>query len=319
MRSESSAWVRPPFRTSCTSTGCSARRKRFRSNHAGHVQARHRVRELGPPGSALYPPLRSLRRQHGRPALPSFLAAPRAIRARRRRSMRTTCRFSRRGRASFSGPRPTCRTRRCRPSPTRFTSMPRCTRSILREFAVTRGVIRTEGRITRVQQHAESGFIESVDARKRRDRRRRPVHRLFGFPRVADRADPEDRLRRLGRLSTLRPRDRARVPQGGRSDSLHARHRQNRRLAVAHSAAVAHRQRPRLLQRIPLGRGGTREPERRSRWRAHLRAELPEVSCRHPQANRWNKNVVSLGLGRPASWSRSNRLPSISSRRPSPG
>jgi tryptophan halogenase len=32
----------------------------------------------------------------------------------------------------------------------------------LREFAVSRGVIRTEGRITRVQQHAESGFIESV-------------------------------------------------------------------------------------------------------------------------------------------------------------
>ena len=32
----------------------------------------------------------------------------------------------------------------------------------LREFAVARGVTRTEGKIVRVQQHAESGFIESV-------------------------------------------------------------------------------------------------------------------------------------------------------------
>ncbi len=32
----------------------------------------------------------------------------------------------------------------------------------LRQFAVARGVVRTEGKITRVQQHAESGFIESV-------------------------------------------------------------------------------------------------------------------------------------------------------------
>jgi tryptophan halogenase len=32
----------------------------------------------------------------------------------------------------------------------------------LREFALARGVVRTEGRITRVQQHAESGLIESV-------------------------------------------------------------------------------------------------------------------------------------------------------------
>ena len=32
----------------------------------------------------------------------------------------------------------------------------------LREFALARGVTRIEGKITRVQQHAESGFIESV-------------------------------------------------------------------------------------------------------------------------------------------------------------
>jgi tryptophan 7-halogenase len=32
----------------------------------------------------------------------------------------------------------------------------------LREFSLARGVTRTEGKITRVQQHAESGFIESV-------------------------------------------------------------------------------------------------------------------------------------------------------------
>src|SRR5687767_10514925 len=32
----------------------------------------------------------------------------------------------------------------------------------LREFAVARGVVRTEGKIAQVQQHPESGFIESV-------------------------------------------------------------------------------------------------------------------------------------------------------------
>jgi tryptophan halogenase len=32
----------------------------------------------------------------------------------------------------------------------------------LREFSLARGVTRTEGKITRVQQHAESGFVESV-------------------------------------------------------------------------------------------------------------------------------------------------------------
>ena len=100
--------------------------------------------------------------EHGRSALPSFLAAPRAVRQGAPASTRTTCRCSRRAPEGFSGRRANCRARRCRPSAYAFHFDAALYAKFLREFAVARGVVRIEGKITRVQQHAESGFIESV-------------------------------------------------------------------------------------------------------------------------------------------------------------
>ena len=165
--------------------------------------------------------------------------------------MRTTCRCSPRAPESFSG-----RESNLPGSPLQtiayafhFDAGAVCAvPAPIRDGARCRS--RTEGKITRVQQHAESGFIESVVLES-------------GETVAGDLFIDCSGFRGLLTEQTLKsgyddwgaylPCDRAiarACRRVGDADSLHARHRQIRRLAMAHSAAIAHRQWPRLLQRV---------------------------------------------------------------------
>ncbi len=64
----------------------------------------------------------------------------------------------------------------------------------LRQFAEPLGVNRIEGRIERVEQHPETGFVSCPSPHLRTTDRRRPVPRLHRLSRPADRADAARRL-----------------------------------------------------------------------------------------------------------------------------
>ncbi|MGH1560983.1 tryptophan 7-halogenase [Caulobacter segnis] len=75
----------------------------------------------------------------------------------------------------------------------------------LRDYAETRGVKRTEGKIATVEQDPESGFVTGLTLTDGRRGRGRLLRRLFGFPRAADRAGPGNGFRGLVALAALRP------------------------------------------------------------------------------------------------------------------
>ncbi len=109
-------------------------------------------------------------------------------------------------------------------------------------------------------------------ARGRPAHRGRAVHRLLGLPCAADRRDARGRLRGLEPLASGRPGDPGADDQRRPAASVHPLDRPRRRLAVAHSVAAPHRQRPRLLQRVHRRRRGRARADGQSGRRAVRRA-----------------------------------------------
>ncbi len=166
----------------------------------------------------------------------------------------------------------------------------------LRQFAVARGVVRTEGKITRVQQHAESGFIESVTLESGETIAGDLFIDCSGFRGLLTEQTLKSGYEDWG---AYLPCDRAiaracrkvgdPIPYTRATAKI-------RRLAMAHSAAIAHRQWPRLLQRVSLSDEAALES---------LNADLDGEPISEPNFLRfragirkksWNKNVVALGL-----------------------
>ena len=132
--------------------------------------------------------------------------------------------------------------------------MPACTRNSCASSRRLRRASASKARSSTSRSTTTSGYIASHQARFGRRARRRPVHRLHGLSRPADRQRAARRLRGLVALAVLRQRGRAadRVRRAG--DSLHALDRARSRLAVAHSAAAPRRQRHGVLQPLPRRR-----------------------------------------------------------------
>jgi len=94
----------------------------------------------------------------------------------------------------------------------------------LRRYAEARGVARVEGKVEKIAQDPETGFVTSLTTQRRRAGGR-PVHRLLRPARDADRRDPAGRLRGLVALAALRPRFGGAVRARRRSDPLYPRDR----------------------------------------------------------------------------------------------
>jgi hypothetical protein len=118
----------------------------------------------------------------------------------------------------------------------------------------------------RQDQPARRGRLHRVGhAGQRRDGGRRPVHRLLGLPRPADRGGPAHRLRGLEPVAAVRQRPgRAERRQGAPPPYTDVTARSGR-LAVADPAAAPLGQRLRLFQPPHLRRGRAQGPDRR-RW-----------------------------------------------------
>jgi tryptophan halogenase len=117
-----------------------------------------------------------------------------------------------------------------------------------------------------------------------------------GFPLAAAGRPDEGRVAGLGPVAALRPRpgralrDRRRWP-----DALHPGQRRPGRLALAHPAAAPHRQRLRVLQRLP-GRGpGARDPAGQAGRPGPGRAALLRFKAGR-RVRGWSGNVVAMGL-----------------------
>ena len=86
-----------------------------------------------------------------------------------------------------------------------------------------------KARSSRSSAISETGDIAAVAARQRHARRGRPVHRLLGLPRPADRAGARGRVRGLDRVAAVRPRDRRAVRTRRTLDPAHPRRSRARR------------------------------------------------------------------------------------------
>jgi hypothetical protein len=169
----------------------------------------------------------------------------------------------------------------------------------LRGRAEQQGVTRTEGRSSRSSARRER-LRHRGRARRRRAHRRRPVHRLLGLPRAADRAGTGVASRTGATGCPATARWRALRARG--SPALHPLDRARRRLAVAHPAAAPHRQRPRLQQRN----------HERGRGAAHPAANLDGEPLAEPQPIRFTTGTApEVGT---RTWSRSG-CPAASSSR----
>ena len=121
----------------------------------------------------------------------------------------------------------------------------------LRRYAEARGVKRIEGEIVDVKLRARRRLHRIGHPEVRRASQRRTLHRLLRLSRPAHRTGARHRLRRLDALAALRPRGGRAQRKDRPRDTVHAFHGAHRWLAMAHSAAASHRQRPRLLERVP--------------------------------------------------------------------
>jgi 2-polyprenyl-6-methoxyphenol hydroxylase-like FAD-dependent oxidoreductase len=144
----------------------------------------------------------------------------------------------------------------------------------LREFSLAQGVTRIEGKITRVQQHAESGFIEGVTLESGQTIAADLFIDCSGFRGLLTEQTLQSGYDDWG---SYLPCDRA-IARGCRKVGDPIPYTR----ATAKSAGWQWRQWARVLQRIPLRRGGARKPQCRSRRRGDLGAEFPQVPRRHP-------------------------------------
>jgi hypothetical protein len=154
----------------------------------------------------------------------------------------------------------------------------------LRDYAIKRGAKRIEGTITGVEQHPETGFITAVRLRDGRSIEGELFIDCSGFRGLliedALQAGYED----WSELPALQQRPGRALREGAGADALYPLDGQARRLALAHSAAAPHRQRPRLQQCLHQRRAGARRPARRPGRRRAGRAA--PVALRHRDAGR---------------------------------
>ena len=186
--------------------GARHRRERVRAQHAGHLQARHRVRQLGQLGDALHPRFRPDGRRPGDVDFHHYwLQLRQAGEAPRPRRLLDQAAGAAKP-TKFTAPARNAPARRWPTSATPSTSTPACMRASCARYAEARGVVRTEGKIVDVLPARRDRLHRGVVAGERRHVDGRPVHRLLRLPRPADRAGADDRLRGLDALAALRPR-----------------------------------------------------------------------------------------------------------------
>ena len=90
------------------------------------------------------------------------------------------------------------------------------------ELAERQGVERREGQDRQgPPRRPRAAIVDGGRARRRRADRGRPVHRLLGLPRPADRAGAAAGYERLEPLAAVRPRDRRADGAPGRPDAVH--------------------------------------------------------------------------------------------------
>ena len=271
-------------------------RGRIRPGHPGHVQARDRVRQLGPQGPPLFPSVRQLTgRTSIRVPLEQYwikLWLQRNRAEPRRHLPRQQGRVARpvqpAQQAESAQPRALglCLPLRRRPL-----------RAHLRRWCEAHGVVRARRQDRRRQPGRRDRPRDLGQAGRRARAVGRPLPRLLGLPRAADRGDAEVRLRGLvatGCRATAR--SPCRPNRAGQSDAFHPLDRAGIRLAVAHPAAAPDRQWPRLLQRVhQRGAGGRRAARQQS---TPSRSPSRACSSSRPGTRKspWIKNVVSLGL-----------------------
>ena len=283
-----STWSSPPRSASSASARRRSRRSACSTAMLGHRRRRSScARRMRPSswasssstgarlGDSLHPPVRRLRRRHGRRCRvpsPAGCSCACAGDTSRSTSIRLAMRGDRRAR-KFMRAELDAATRRCRRLATPSSSTPRCYARYLRGYAEQRGVRAHRGQDRRRRAAWRDGFIAAVEAGERRAHRGRPVHRLLGLPRAADRAGAADRLRGLDALAALRSRGRRALRE--RTEplaALHPRDRAQGRLAVAHPAAAPHRQRLRLFERSSSATTRRGDAAGQSRRRAAGRA-----------------------------------------------
>ena len=285
----------------------------FLRRNQRHLQARHRVRRLGPPrrGLSSTPSARSGARSALRPFHHYWLRG-RALGIAKplgHYALNTMAIAGNR----FAHVERRVRTARLPPLPYAFHFDAGLYAGYLRDYAERRGVVRAGRQDRRGRARPANGDVAAVMLADGSAGRGRPVHRLLGLSRAADRAGARQPATRTGPTGCLRPRAwRCRAPAG--------------RAAVPYTRSIARQ--AGWQWRIPLqhriGNGYVFSSDAYQRRRGDGDACSPISTARRspsrarsaspPGARRrcWNRNVRRHRPVRRASSSRSNRPASTS-------